>query len=353
MTAPGTAPPTTPQDWSALARHLAAHGHDLADDPPPCQFTSGLANLNYLIMFDRRPAVLRRPPMGDIQPGAHDMGREARVLTAVAPVFDLAPKVLHLCADPSVLGAPFLIMEYRPGRGVRDRLPADLAADASASATLSRLLVETLAAIHALDPDAIGLGGLGRPDGFLARTAAGWVKRAEAAADGAPPRPLAAIAAWLGRRTPPDASRAVLLHNDFKLDNMLLALDAPARAVAVVDWDQATRGHPLFDLATLLSYWVEPDDPPAMRALGQMPTASPGFWRRAEVVTAYGRLTGVDVADWRFHRVLGMLKLAVIFQQLHARWRRGGTTDPRYAEFGPLADGLFDFTHEIAMGRAD
>ena len=142
-----------------------------------------------------------------------------------------------------------------------------------------------------------------------------------------------------------------MLHNDFKLDNLILD-PHDLSPVAVVDWDQGTRGDPLFDLATLLCYWVHPEDPPAMHDMAQMPADQPGFLTRTQAVERYAALTGRDVSDFLFHRVLGMYKLAVIFLQLGLRFRTGATTDPRYAAFTGIGSGILEFTFEIAQGRA-
>jgi len=158
------------------------------------------------------------------------------------------------------------------------------------------------------------------------------------------------VGTWLEAHLRPDGPPA-LLHNDFKLNNLILD-PRDLSAVAVVDWDQGTRGDPLFDFATLLSYWVHPDDPPAMHEMAQMPADEPGFLSRADAVARYAALTGRDVSDILFHRVLAMYKLAVIFLQLGLRWRTGATTDPRYAAFTGIGTGILEFTHEIAEGRA-
>lgn len=336
------------QDWPRLADWLAGEGMRLTSTPR--QFAQGFGNLNFLLEIDGRPAVLRRPPVGPIPPGANDMKREHRILSRLWQAFPLAPRSLAYCESPEVLGAHFLIMEYRAGRVVRGTMPADLAAEPAAGARLGMMLVDLMARIHAVDCDAIGLGDLGRPEGFLARAVDGWAKRAGIAYDGEPPASVAELVAWLRARPVPEQAPA-LLHNDFKLDNVIL--DAPARApVAVLDWDMGTRGDPLFDLATLLSYWTEAGDPPAMHELRQMPTAGYGFPTRAEVVAEYGRRTGRDVSDFAFYRVLTMLKIGIVFAQIHAQYRRGTSTNPRFAPLGRLAGGLLELGVEIARGRA-
>ncbi|MGU7778636.1 phosphotransferase family protein [Burkholderia sp. PU8-34] len=322
----------------------------IALDPPPRQFSGGLANLNYLIVVDGREYVLRRPPMGTLPPGAYDMGREFHILSALSGGFPLAPLTLHFCADPVIIGAPFQIIEYRQGISIRDTLPEALMESPEACRQLSTVLCDVMVQLHALDPASVGLGDLGRPDGFLQRTVEGWVKRALLATEDSAMSPLIPeLIAWLRRHLIPDG-RACLIHNDLKLDNILLN-EASLSPVAVLDWDQCTRGSPLFDLATTLSYWTEDGDPPAMQRLRQMPTAQPGFLTRQAFAERYAQVAGADLSDFRFVRVLAIFKLAVIFLQLHLRYRSGATADPRYAAFGSLADGILEFAHTVAAGH--
>lgn len=336
--------------WARARDYLASRGLELSLSPPPRRLSGGFANLNYLVTVDGARAVLRRPPPGDLPPGAHDMSREHRILARLHERFPLAPRGLLLCDDPSVLGAPFQLLEHREGVTIRDQLP--VGRGEPAAARLGAMMIEVLAALHRVDPAAVGLGALGRPAGFLERAVYGWSKRARLSfarfERGVPPL-VDELASWLEARRVPD--RAVnLLHNDFKLDNILLRPDT-LEPVAVLDWDQGTRGDGLFDLATLLSYWTEPGDPAPMHAMAQMPTTAPGFPTREQAALRYAELTGRGLAEFHFHRVLGQFKTAVIFAQLHARWRAGVTDDPRYRAFGPLALGLLEVTYDIARRR--
>lgn len=337
-----------PQPWDRLAVFLRGHGMALDPAKAPQQFSGGLGNLNYLVQVDGRPLVLRRPPAGPLPPGGNDMSREYRVLSRLWKRFPLAPRAVLFSDDESVLGSPFFLMEYRSGWVVRGTLPAALR---GSEAALSRMLVETLAQLHAVVPEEVDLGELGRPVGFLERAVEGWIKRAGVATDEAPPPIVRAIGDWLRAHRVPDPT-PTLLHNDFKLDNVILDAADPTHPVAVLDWDQCTRGDPLFDVATLLSYWTEAGDPPELLEFGQMPTAEPGFLDRRGVLEAYARETGRDVSDFLFHRVLCMFKLAVVLLQLHQRYRRGITKDERFQPLGRIANGVLAFTKEIADGRA-
>jgi aminoglycoside phosphotransferase (APT) family kinase protein len=337
-------------DWGALRAHLAAHGKRLASEPPPTQFAGGLANLNYLIYLDGKPAVLRRPPLGELPAGAYDMAREFRILSRLPDALPFVPRGLFLGTDPSVIGTQFQIIEYRPGLVIREHIPPELAGRPEVGVRLSQVLLETMVAIHGVDTASVGLDDLGRPQGFLTRAVAGWRKRGMAALEGGSEALHADLGRWLEQHLVPDGVHG-LLHNDFKLNNMILD-PGDLSPVAVVDWDQGTRGDPLFDFATLLSYWIHADDPWAMHDMAQMPADEACLYPRAKAVAEYARLTGRDVSDFLFHRVLAMYKLAVIFLQLGLRWRSGATTDPRYAPLSAIGTGILEFTHDIAQGRA-
>lgn len=276
------------------------------------------------------------------------MAREHRILSRLPDALPATPRSLHFCEDPAILGVPFQLLEYRAGRVIRAILPDDLA---SRAPELAETMLTTLASIHAVDTDALGLDTLGRPEGYLARQRTAWYRRGTAVAADNPATLtlIEELAAWLDAHPAPDTP-PTLLHGDFKLDDLIL--DETLRLNAIVDWDQGTRGDPLFDLATLLSYWTEPNDPPEMHALQQMPTASPGFPTREQAVHHYARLTGRDVSDFRHHRVLALLKLAVISLQLGALSRIGAMVDLRYAGFTAVGTGVLGFAREVAGNRA-
>ena len=343
---------TVPQDWPALAAYLSARGMSLAVDPPPRQFAGGLANLNYLLSLDGEQAVLRRPPLGRLPPGAYDMGREFRILSKLNRGFPLAPRGLHLCLDQAVIGAPFQITEYRHGRCVRGASSEALCEFPNVGVRLANTVIDVLVQLHAVDPAAVGLDDLGKPQGFLQRAVEGWIKRASLSAEGRESSPCHRLIADLGRWLRAqriDDGKPSLIHNDLKLDNLLLDPDTLA-PTAVLDWDQCTQGDSLFDLATTLSYCSEPGDPPAMRRLRQMPLGA-GFPTRRALAERYAKATRRDLGNFQFYRVLAIFKLAVIFQQLHQRYREGATSDPRYAGFGALADGVLEFALLVAHGE--
>ncbi len=292
--------------------------------PAVRQYPSGFSNLTYLLDVGDQRLVLRRPPMGQHVRGGHDMGREFRLLTALAGHVPV-PEALGFEPTGDVLGAPFYVMEHVPGAILRASDPNP--PDAAAMARVADAFVETLAGLHALAPETVGLSDLGNPDGYVGRQVAGWAKRyASAATDVLPD--IDRAFAWMTENQPPESGAAVI-HNDFKYDN--LVLDPETLAIrAVLDWELATVGDPLMDLGSSLGYWVEATDPPALRAAALSPTWWPGNPTRAGLVQMYEARTGRRVEHAPFYTVYGLTKLAVIAQQIYHRWTLGTTRDPRF-----------------------
>lgn len=293
------------------------------------QFPHGYSNLTYLVRIGGCEYVLRRPPFGNVVKTAHDMGREYRILEALAPVFAEAPRPLLCCEDAGVLGAPFYLMERRQGIVLRQKLPEGFELGPALAGRLCASFVETLVRLHGVDADAAGLGTLGRSEGYAMRQVRGWSERYTAAATERI-LDMDAVAAWMAERIPPGQGAAVI-HNDFKFDNLLLDPDDPARVVAVLDWEMATVGDPLMDLGTALALWIEAGDPKELLAAAMGPTHYPGMWSRERLVEAYAEGSGRAVDGIAFHYTFGLFKVAVIVQQIHARYVRGATRDPRFA----------------------
>ena len=317
------------QDWEALDRWLSARGMR-RDDREPRPFEGGLANLNYLIHVDGTPMVLRRPPGGPLAEGASDMGREHRVLSRLNGHYPLAPRALAYCDDRAILGAPFQLIEYRPGVTITDEVPDGMEPVDG--------FVDALVRLHAIDVAAAGLADLGRPDGFVRRQIDGWERRAHAAFGDGVPRTVGAVVAWLRDNQPPPG-RVSLLHNDFKFDNVIFDPDTSA-VRAVIDWDMSTLGDPLFDLGVSLSYWVQPGE----LDLGQAPSLTPGFPDRRALAAAYFRAAGLPEAPMGFHLALARFRLAVAWQQMYVLHQRGALSGEQYAGFGELALEILTFT---------
>ncbi len=304
------------------------------------QFGGGHANLTYLVRFGEAEYVLRRPPLGPVAPSAHDMKREHRVLKDLWKAFPLAPRSFAVCEDEQVIGAPFHVLERRNGIVVRRELPDDRDWPEDLLCRMGEMLIDTLAALHSVDPKDAGLGDLGRPDGFIERQLTGWTKRWRAAVN-EDNSVMDSVIDWLHGRIP-ESQRATLLHNDFKLDNMLLDADDPAIPRAVLDWDMCTRGDPLSDLGYVLTFWGQADDDPKWILGASMPTWNKGFPTRADVIERYSLKTGLDCSDVHWYQVFGVFKIAVILQQIYIRYLRGQTQDERFAIFGDRIAGLTD-----------
>ena len=340
-----------PIDSETLARYLSGVGMKLDRDYQIQQFATGLANINYRLRVEDRDVVLRRPPDGELPPGAHDMKREHRVLSNLSKVFAPAPNSMYLCEDVSVIGVPFQIMEYRPGRVIKGDDTGFIANDATRAAKVGEMLVDAMVALHAVGPAAAGLAELGRPDGFVERAIKGWRTRAERLDPQGEMRCLIRETGdWLSRQST-RWREPTLLHCDLKLDNCILDPDS-LQVRAIVDWDMGTRGDPLFDLATMTSYWTEAGDPECMHTMAQMPTAAPGFQTRDEVVEMYARKTGRDVSDYPVLRVLCMFKLATVFHQLYATYGRGPGARAEYVTLDALARDMYEFTHATMLETA-
>ncbi len=308
------------------------------------QYPAGASNLTYLLRIGAWEAVLRRPPLGPLPPRAHDVLREARLLGRLHSVYPLAPNPYATCADSAVLGVPFYVMERRHGVVLDDTFPPGSAPTAERCARIADSVVETLVQLHAIDWQAAGLAELGHPTGFLGRQVRGWVGRYEAARTEDYPE-VAPLLRWLEARLP-DSPAPTIIHNDFKLNNLLLAPGELVPVVAVLDWEMTTIGDPLLDLGVSLSYWIEQDDPPALQAVLPTVTREPGFGSRRAFAERYAALSGRDLGAIDYYLTFAYFKLAVILQQIYARWRQGQTRDPRFADFGARARFLIEHAHE-------
>jgi len=312
------------------------------------QFPHGAANLTYLLQFgDTHEYVLRRPPLGPVAPKAHDMAREYKVLSVLHRQLTAAPRAFYFTDDVEIIGAPFLIMERRTGMVVRREMPDVYQHQPDAARRLSTALVDTLADLHAVDYDALGLGDLGRPQGFVERQIEGWWKRWEKAkVDDV--QVFNDVYTWL-KASIPQSGETTLLHNDYKLDNAMFDPQDPSKLVAVFDWDMCTLGEPLVDLGTLLAYWTEANDPPYYKGLLGMPSPHYGFLRRQELVERYAAASGRSVRDIRFYHVLAIYRVVVIIAQIYIRYYRGQTKDKRFAQFGELIPIIAQSAYDLSQ----
>jgi aminoglycoside phosphotransferase (APT) family kinase protein len=256
------------------------------------------------------------------------MVREAKVLTAVHPHFPPAPEVYHICEDPSIIGAAFFLMERRHGYVLRNSIPPQVSAHQNYAARISRAFVDCMIQMHAVDIEKHGLRSLGKPEGFVERQVRGWTERWERARTEPSPE-MDSVMAYFAKTIPP-AAAPTLVHNDFKLDNVMLHLHTPDRLEAVLDWEMTTVGDPLSDVGLTLCYWSSSLVPgTSLEAV----TTGPGWYHRDEFVAHYAGKTGRDVKYLPWYEAFGVAKLAVILQQIYFRYWRGQTTDERFAHF--------------------
>ena len=314
----------------SLAEYLSDRIDGASSGITAQQFPSGHSNLTYRISCgDGHQYVLRRAPLGPVAPKAHDMAREFRVLQAVHPHFPEAPRPYLLCEDASVIGAVFFVMEHRGGIILRDQVPSVLSELPDHAARISEAFTDCMVRLHTVPVAHVDLLALGKPEGFLARQAQGWTERWTRARTDVVPE-MDRIAEWLLKAMP--ASPApTLVHNDYKLDNMVLGgVDS---VEAVLDWEMATIGDPLVDLGLTLCYWswLNKVDTSG-RTVGAI-TANTGWFSREQLIARYGERTGRDLSSISYYEVLGIFKLAAILQQIYFRFRHGQTQDPRFANF--------------------
>jgi aminoglycoside phosphotransferase (APT) family kinase protein len=327
------------------------------------QFPGGHSNLTYLLKAGAREYVLRRAPLGPVAPKAHDMVREYRVLHAVHPHFAETPAVYHLCQDTAVLGAPFFLMERRRGVILRDRVPDGLAAVPDFPQRVSQSFVDCLVRLHAIDVSHEPLGSLGKPEGYVERQLRGWAERWNRAKTEDMPE-MDRVVEWLGARIP-RSTETTLIHNDYKLDNVMLSvkqlpgwqLSEPlsvaetGRIEAVLDWEMATIGDPLSDLGLTLCYWSWANAPQPEGGETASITAQPGWYTRDQFVNRYAERTGRDVSHLGYYEVLGVFKLAVIIQQIYHRFHCGQTRDERFRHFDRRTRGLVRLAASLAERR--
>lgn len=338
-------------DVVAVHAWLAAQVPECAARPVPVvrQFSGGASNLTYLLDYGDLELVLRRPPHGRTAASAHDMRREVRVLQRLHPHLGVVPQVRGFCEDRSVIGVEFYVMARLHGVILRRALPDGVELGPERARALGEVVYDTLADLHAIDVRAAGLAGLGKGPGYVRRQVEGWSRRFRAArTDDVPDGE--ALMAWLAAEQPDDVAEC-LLHGDWKLDNLVLDLSGEPRITGILDWEMTTVGDPLMDLGASLAYWVTADDDPAYARLLAQPTSLPGMPSREEVVTRYLARTGLAPtarSGWTFYQTFGLFRLAVIAQQIWARYRAGQTTDPRFASFGAATGLLTDRAQRVA-----
>jgi aminoglycoside phosphotransferase (APT) family kinase protein len=337
-------------DLDAVSRWLDPLVGGLRGPLHAAVIAGGRSNLTYVIADDDRDWVLRRPPLAHVLPTAHDMNREFRVISALGPTDIPVPQTVGLCTDPDVLGVTFYVMERVHGHTIRNALPAEYPDTPQTRETLSRVLMETLARLHSVDPAEVGLDTFGKPAGYLARQLNRWWMQWEASATRELPEMeelRRRLEAGLPEQGPPG-----IVHGDYRLDNVMFAEADPGRICAILDWEMCTLGDPLADLGLLMVYWSDPGDSVELvSGLALSPiTQEPGFLTRAQLVEAYASTSTRDLSKLAWYNCLGFYKLAIVAEGIHARFLMGQTVGEGFDLMGSRVPRLVEMALEIAGG---
>ena len=316
---------------AAVDAWLKARVAGLDGAPRVTQFEGGASNWTYRLEYPSHDLVLRRPPAGTKAKSAHDMRREYEIQRALAPHFPYVPEMVAHCDDPAVAGAEFYVMRRVAGAVPRVGRGGGLELDPDRARALAFAAIDRLVDLHRVDAAAAGLTSWGKGPGYVRRQIEGWSERYERALTWNVPR-LRDVRAWLRANTPDDVA-TVVIHNDFRLDNLIVDPESPERIRAILDWEMATLGDPLMDLGASLAYWVEAGDGWLARRTRRQPSDLPGMPTRAELLARYAERSGRTGADFAFYQVYGLFRLAGIAQQIYFRYHRGESTNPAFRWF--------------------
>jgi aminoglycoside phosphotransferase (APT) family kinase protein len=318
-------------DIAAVDAWLKPRIDGLQGEPQVTQYSGGASNWTYRLEYSSHDLILRRPPKGTKAKSAHDMGREFKVQSALAPVYPYVPEMLAFCDDEAVIGCDFYVMRRIEGLIPRANMPKGLMLDEAQTRDLCVSIIDKLIALHQVDYHAAGLDSLGKGEGYCHRQVQGWSSRYTKAKTWNVPS-FKKVMKWLDANTPEDIKTCVI-HNDYRLDNAVLNPEQPSEVLGILDWEMATLGDPLMDLGSALAYWVQADDDKMMRSTRRQPTHIPGMLSRQEVVDYYCDKMGFTTDKWAFYEVFGLFRLAGIIQQIYYRYYHKQTNNPAFKKF--------------------
>ncbi|MFD1039823.1 phosphotransferase family protein [Virgibacillus byunsanensis] len=313
-------------NWAKFEAFLRESIKGIPNNPMNVKkFSEGYSNLTYLVYFGNWEAVLRRPPFGEIPRKAHDMKREYTILSKINHVYPLAPKPFIYSEDPDIMGRHFYVMEKKEGIAIDDQLPAVYGSTVEAGSVISNSILKALIELQSIDYRASNLTDIGKPEGYLERQVNGWMKRYKHSKTD-DYQDVKELEDWFLKNIP-TTSETTIVHNDFKLNNILLDLKDPSKVNGVLDWELSTIGDPMTDVGSTVAYWGQSGDPD----LGiNIVTNQQGFYDRRELVEKYAKMSGRDVSGINFYVAFGFYKLGVILQQIYYRWIKGELDDPRF-----------------------
>ncbi|MBT3531620.1 MAG: phosphotransferase family protein [Gammaproteobacteria bacterium] len=339
-------------DLDRLRQHLEPVLGAKVSDLQVRQFPGGHSNLTYLLNSGDEQWVLRRPPFGSTVKSAHDMSREYKILSALKDVYPYSPVPSHFCDDHDVIGCDFYLMSYIEGLVIRRDYPKDLVLSPEQIRQQLFNFFDVLSELHSVDLVEAGLDTFGRPEGYVKRQMDGWCRRWE---DAVTPDTVNCdnIIKWLQDNMPAESGKASVIHNDYKMDNVIFSLDDPLKVIGVLDWEMSTVGDPLMDLGCTLGYWTQISDPDFFRESRTMPSDIPGAPTRAEIISRFQQQTGIAVDNFPFYFCFGLFRLAVIGQQIYYRYYHGLTKDERFAGFIKKSHVLHQMCELIISGKIE
>lgn len=325
-------------DAETVTRWLRHQGVALDGLPVVTQFSGGASNWTYRLQYANRDLILRRPPAGTKAKGAHDMGREFTVQSALKPVFPYVPNMVAFCQDEAVIGAEFYVMDRIEGIIPRKNLPRGMTLTEAEAGTLCRNMLDRLIELHRVDVRGTELEKLGKGGGYVQRQIDGWCARWEKVPTWNVLK-FRDVQDWLKANRPNDVANAVI-HNDWRFDNLVLSAENPTEIIGVLDWEMATLGDPLMELGGIIAYWNEAGDDRIAQFMRRQPTHLPGMFTRRQVVDYYLEKTGLKCENWAFYEAYGLFRLAVIIQQIYYRYHHGQTRNPAFKHFWVMANYL-------------
>jgi len=319
-------------DVNAVDSWLKGQINGLSELPNITQYSGGASNWTYCLDYPEKSLILRRAPNGTKAKGAHDMGREFKLQSALKPVYSHVPQMLAMCDDEKIIGSDFYVMEKLTGIIPRKNLPRDLIVTPMQTRTLCENVLDSFVQLHQVDHLAAGLDHLGKGAGYTERQISGWSERFSKAKTWNVPSGKH-VMRWLEANMPRE-ERICITHNDFRFDNLVLAQDDYTKILGVLDWELATLGDPLMDLGNTLAYWIEPTDDFLAQSTRRQPTHLEGMMTRQQVVDYYCKKMDIEVDDFTFYEVYGLFRLAGIVQQIYYRYHHGQTNNPAFKHFG-------------------
>jgi aminoglycoside phosphotransferase (APT) family kinase protein len=311
---------------------------DLKGEAVVTQYPSGASNLTYAVDYPDRKLVLRRPPFGDKPKSGHDMNREYRVMSALKGKIPV-PQTVFYTDDKSIIGAEFYVMDRSEGPLIHSTIPKEWNWTEKEGRKLCENFFQTLVDMHSVDYEAVGLGDFGKPEGYVTRQIMGWNRRFEAAWTEDVEK-FEDVQQWLVDNMPEKERGAAIIHGDYRIDNCILKADDPTKIEAILDWEISALGDPMMDLGNTLAYWIHANDPPFMQMMVRQASGAAGMMTRQEILDFYAAKTGADVSNFQFYYVYGIWRLAVIIQQIYARFYRGQNDNPRFKNYGQMTTAL-------------